>query len=63
MISRLNLASDPYRNRALPWTLAVAVSAVSLVALVLVLARYNEARAQTDVSDREVQAMRAAPRG
>ncbi|MBV8857752.1 MAG: hypothetical protein JOZ02_12525 [Acidobacteria bacterium] len=59
MISRLNLASDPFRNRALPWTLAVAVSAVSLVALVFVLARYSEARAQTDVSDRQVQAMRA----
>lgn len=59
MISRLNLASDPFRNRALPWTLAVAVSAVSLVALVFVLARYSEARAQADVSDRQVQAMRA----
>ena len=59
MISRLNLASDPYRNRALPWTVAVAVSAVSLVALVLVFARYNEVRAQADVSDRQVQEMRA----
>lgn len=59
MISRLNLASDPFRNRALPWTVAVAISAVSLVALVLVLARYNEVRAQTDLSDRQVQAMRA----
>jgi len=59
VISRLNLASDPFRNRALPWTLAVAVSAVSLVALVLILGRYGEARAQAGVSDREVQAMRA----
>lgn len=58
MISRLNLASEPFRNRTLPWTVAVAVSAVSLVALVLVLARYNEVRAQADVSDRQVQAMR-----
>ncbi|HEX8190202.1 MAG TPA: hypothetical protein VF586_17730 [Pyrinomonadaceae bacterium] len=59
MISRLNLANDPFRNRALPWTLAAAVSLVSLFALVVVLGRYNEARAQADVSDREVQAMRA----
>jgi len=59
VISRLNLASDPFRNRALPWTLAVAVSAVSLVALVLILGRYSEARAQADVSERQVQAMRA----
>ncbi len=62
MISRLNLASDPFRNRALPWTLAVAISAVSLVALVVILGRYSEARAQTDVSEREVQAMRAQQR-
>ena len=59
MISRLNLASDPFRNRALPWTLAVAVSAVSLVALVVILGRYNEARAQADLSDKQVQAMQA----
>ncbi|HEV7893927.1 MAG TPA: hypothetical protein VGP08_25150 [Pyrinomonadaceae bacterium] len=59
MISRLNLASDPFRNRALPWTVAVAVSALSLVALVVILGRYNEARAQTDVSERQVQEMRA----
>lgn len=59
MISRLNLASDPFRNRALPWTVAVAVAAVSLVALVLVLARYNEVRAQAGVSERQVETMRA----
>jgi len=58
VISRLNLASDPFRNRALPWTLAVAVSAVALVALVYVLASYNKVRAETDVSERQVQAMR-----
>ena len=59
MISRLNLASDPFRNRTLPWTVAVVVSAVSLVALVYVLAGYNKVRAEADVSDRQVQAMRA----
>jgi hypothetical protein len=59
VISRLNLASDPFRNRALPWTVAVAVSAASLVALVLILARYNEVRAQADLSEKQVQAMRA----
>ena len=59
MISRLNLASDPFRNRALPWTVAVVVSAVSLVALVVILGRYNEARAQADLSDKQVQEMRA----
>jgi type II secretory pathway pseudopilin PulG len=59
VISRLNLASDPFRNRTLPWTVAVAVSAVSLVALALILARYSEVRAQADASERQVSAMRA----
>jgi hypothetical protein len=59
VISRLNLANDPFRNRALPWTLAVAVSAVSLVALVVTLGRYNEARAQTGLSEKQVETMRA----
>ena len=59
MIARLNLASDPFRNRTLPWTVAVFVSAVSLVALVLILASYREARAQADASEREVAVKRA----
>ena len=59
MIARLNLASDPFRNRTLPWTVAAAVSLVSLVALVLILAAYKEARATADASEREVQVMRS----
>jgi len=59
VIARLNLASNPFRNRALPWTLAVAVSAVSLVALAFILAQYREASAQAAASERQVQAMRA----
>jgi Tfp pilus assembly protein PilN len=59
VISRLNLASDPFRNRALPWTVAVAVSAASLVVLVLVLGSYNKVRADADIAERQVQAMRA----
>jgi Tfp pilus assembly protein PilN len=59
VIARLNLASDPFRNRALPWTVAVAVSAVSLLVLVLILAQYRTASAQAAESEREVQAMRA----
>ena len=59
MIARLNLASDPFRNRTLPWTVAALVSAVSLVALVLILASYQEARAQADAAEREVVVKRA----
>jgi len=59
VIARLNLASDPFRNRTLPWTVAAFVSAVSLVALVLILASYREARAQADADERQVQVLRA----
>jgi Tfp pilus assembly protein PilN len=59
VIARLNLASDPFRNRTLPWTIAVAVSAVSLLALVATLAYYQRARAEADASEREVQVLRS----
>ena len=58
MISRLNLASDPFRNRALPWTVAAVVSAVSLVALVLILSEYRRVSAESAASERQVAAMR-----
>ena len=58
MISRLNLASDPFRNRTLPWTVAVAVSALSLAALLWTLAQYREVAAEADADERQVQAMR-----
>jgi Tfp pilus assembly protein PilN len=59
VIARLNLASDPFRNRALPWTVSVLVSAVSLAAIVFVLAQYREVRAEADATERQVVAMRA----
>ena len=58
MIARLNLASDPFRNRTLPWTVAVAVSAVSLLALAFILAQYRDASAQTVIVERQVQTLR-----
>jgi len=63
LIARLNLASDPFRNRAMPWTVAVAVSAVSLIALVLIVAQYRAVSAEADASERQVQALRAQRAG
>jgi Tfp pilus assembly protein PilN len=63
VIARLNLASDPFRNRTLPWTIAVAVSAVSLLALVATLVYYQRARAEADISEREVQVLRSQSAG
>lgn len=59
MISRLNLASDPFRNRALPWTVAAVISLVSLVGLLFILAEYRAVSAEAAASEREVAAMRA----
>ena len=58
MISRLNLASEPFRNRTLPWTVAVVVSAVSLLALVYTLAEYRRVGGEADAAERRVEAMR-----
>jgi Tfp pilus assembly protein PilN len=58
VISRLNLASDPFRNRTLPWTIAAAVAVVSLVALVFILSEYRRVGAESAGSEREVAAMR-----
>lgn len=63
LIARLNLASDPFRNRALPWTVAVAVASVSLLALVFIVAQYRAVSAEADTSERQVRALRAQQAG
>ncbi len=63
MIAKLNLASQPFRNRTLPWTVAVVVSAVSLLALVYVFSESSSARADADVAERQVLELRARKSG
>lgn len=58
MIAKLNLASQPFRNRALPWAVAVLVSLASVVALVLIFSEYSRVRAEADATDRQVQSLR-----
>ncbi|HZI17818.1 MAG TPA: hypothetical protein VEY09_04410 [Pyrinomonadaceae bacterium] len=58
MIARLNLASQPFRNRTLPWAAAVAVSLVSLAALVLILAEYRRTSAEAELADRQLSTLR-----
>lgn len=59
MIAKLNLASQPFRNRALPWTIALVVSGVSLLALIYFAAESRQARAEADVTEVQVLALRA----
>ncbi len=59
MIARLNLASDPFRNRTLPWTVAAAVSALSLLGLLYVLSEYRRVSAESALADRQVRELRS----
>ncbi len=59
VIARLNLASDPFRNRTLPWTVAVAVSALSLLGILYVLSEYRRVSAESAVADRQVRELRS----
>jgi len=60
MSARLNLASEPFSNRALPWTLTVVIALLSLVSLVFILraTKQNNAqsqKAQVDVTNLDQQ--------
>ena len=58
MISKLNLASQPFRNRTLPWAVAAVVSVLSLLALAYTLSEYRGARAEADLAARQVETLR-----
>jgi Tfp pilus assembly protein PilN len=58
VIEQLNLSSQPFRNRALPWTVAVAVACASLVALVFIVGWGRQAQTQAARVEGDVQALR-----
>jgi Tfp pilus assembly protein PilN len=54
MTAKLNLASDPFRNRALPWTIASIVALASMIALVLIAKSTIQTNAKLTTSQAEV---------
>jgi Tfp pilus assembly protein PilN len=54
MSAKLNLASRPFRNRALPWTVTALVAIVSFVALLLIAQSTLNTRAKIVKTQREV---------
>lgn len=58
MIGQLNLASQPFRNRALPWTVATVVALTSVLALVLIVSWGRAAQARAAQADADVQQLR-----
>jgi Tfp pilus assembly protein PilN len=56
--ANLNLASQPFRNRALPWTIAGVITLASLLALVFLISRSTQTNKRTAEIDREVDSER-----
>lgn len=53
-VTKLNLSSNPFRNRALPWTVAIAVTLVSFLFLVFIARGTIQINAQAQIAERDV---------
>ncbi|HEX8634477.1 MAG TPA: hypothetical protein VF703_10035 [Pyrinomonadaceae bacterium] len=58
MIENLNLASNPFRNRTLPWTVAAIVACVSVAALIFTVAGFRQTRDRALTVERDVRGLR-----
>jgi len=54
MTLKLNLASNPFRNRVLPWTVTAVITVVSVVALILIARSSVVTNAQAQTTQRDV---------
>ena len=58
MTIKLNLASNPFRNRALPWTITTAVTVVCVALLLLIARSTIQTNAQTQSTQHDVTTLR-----
>ena len=58
MIEHLNLASQPFRNRTLPWTLAAIIALVSVAAMVFAFGEYRRTRERAATVEQDVRGLR-----
>ena len=58
MSSKLNLASDPFRNRALPWTVTAVVTVASIIALLFIAKFTFQTNAKISATQREVDSLK-----
>lgn len=58
MSTKLNLASNPFRNRALPWAVTIVVGLVSIVALLLIARATFQTNKQAQAAQSEVASLR-----
>ena len=57
MSKRLNLASKPFTNRALPWVVTVVLVSFSIVALVFLARSRSEANARAEIVQKEISSL------
>ena len=58
MITKLNLSSTPFRNRALPWTVTAIVTLFSVIALLFIAKWTFNTNAQAQAAGRDVAQLR-----
>ena len=58
MSTKLNLSSNPFRNRALPWTVTTMVALASIVALLFIARATIQTNSQAQAAEREVVDLR-----
>lgn len=58
MSANLNLASEPFRNRILPWTVTSIVALISILALLFIVQSSMQTNAQADAVERDVKGLR-----
>lgn len=52
--AKLNLASQPFRNRALPWAITGVVTVTSLVALIFIISLTSQTNTKAEAVEREL---------
>ena len=57
MSARLNLASAPFGNRALPWTVTGVIAVCSLIALVFIVRATGRTNGQIEAVQRDVTSL------
>lgn len=58
MSANLNLANQPFRNRALPWTIAGVITVASLLALVFLVSKSGQTNRRAAEVERDVDVQR-----
>ena len=58
MVTKINLSSNPFRNRALPWTVTAIITVFSVVALIIIAKSTFQTNAQAQTANRDVAELR-----